>query len=70
MPSSTTLRVIGQRGGVPSSVLVLMAKEDALDRGPDFAIFPNAHGETPSVTNASTGSAAGRASTGAAFART
>ena len=68
MPSCTTQAVIGQKRGVPPSVLTHMTEKDAYDLSLDCPIFLSAHLELPSVTNASRGSAAGQVSTGAAFA--
>ena len=49
MDSPPTLTVINLGRGLQSSVLAVMASEDALDRVPDCAIFADTHWELPSV---------------------
>ncbi len=49
MPLPRTLTVISLGGGVQSSVMALMASEEAFDRVPDCAIFADTHWEPPSV---------------------
>ena len=49
MLSSPTLTVISLGGGVQSTVMALMASEDAFDRTPDCAIFADTHWEPPSI---------------------
>ena len=53
MLSSPTLTVISLGGGVQSTVMALMASEDAFDRTPDCAIFADTHWEPPSIYEAS-----------------
>ena len=59
MLSSPKLTVISLGGGVQSSVLALMAGENAFDRTPDYAIFADTRWEPPIVTRTSSGSEAG-----------
>ena len=49
MSAPPTLTVISLGGGVQSSVMALMASEDAFDRVPDCAVFADTRWEPPSV---------------------